>query len=231
MAVKMITQILHDTVQGKFLPLLIAIFLYLAIIPVLDQFVRLRFALDIFISLILLAAIYSVSQRKKQTLTAAALGLPMFAFVWLNRLYPAKSLEVVGSILAAVFFGYTLIRLLTFIFAESRVTRNVIYAAVIVYLLMGLLWADLYQLLYHLQPDAFEIAGIQTADPNRVFVYYSYVTLTTLGYGDISPLTDLGYSMAVLEAVIGQLYLTVLVARLVGLHIAHSGTAGRKDPE
>ncbi|KPJ78585.1 MAG: hypothetical protein AMJ54_02915 [Deltaproteobacteria bacterium SG8_13] len=229
MPVKFFTNILQDTFQGKFLSLLVAILLYLGIIPVIDQFVRLRFALDIFFSLILLTAIYAVSNQKQHLFIALALGVPMFTFVWLNKFFPAGWLKIGANVLTALFFGYALLRLLTYIFTESRVTRNVIYAAIIVYLFMGLLWADIYQLLYYLQPGSFEIAGIQTNNPDRVLVYYSYVTLTTLGYGDISPLTDLAGSLAILEAIIGQLYLTVLVARLVALHIAHSGSGRPKD--
>jgi hypothetical protein len=228
MPVKFITHILRDTYQRKFLPLLVTLLLFLGGIPVVDQFVRLRFAVDIFFSLILLTAIVAVSQEKKHTLIALAIGVPMLTCVWLSRFFPAEGLKIGANVLTALFFGFTLIRLLAFIFTESRVTGNIIYAAVIVYLLMGLLWADFYQLLHLLQPGSFDIAGIQSDNPQRVLVYFSYVTLTTLGYGDISPLTGLGGSLAILEAIIGQLYLTVMIARLVGLHIAHSGSGGQR---
>jgi hypothetical protein len=231
MAVKFFTNILQDTYQRKFLSLLVTILLYLGFIPLIDQFVRLRFLLDIFFSLILLTAIVAVRQEKKHTLIALALGVPMFAAVWLSRFFPGQWLSIGANLLTAIFFGYTLIRLLTFIFTESRVTSNIIYAAIIVYLLMGLLWADFYQLLHFLQPGAFDIAGIESDNPQRVLVYFSYVTLTTLGYGDISPLTDMGFSLAILEAIIGQLFLTVMIARLVGLHIAHSGGDGHKGQQ
>ena len=224
MPVKFFTYILKDTHQGKFLSLLIAILLYLGIIPLIDRFIRVKFLIDILFSVVLLSAIFAVSQKKHHGVIALALGVPMLAMYWVEKFILTDRLWVLSHLLAAVFLGYTIIRMLNFIFTQSRVTRNVLFAAIIVYLLMGLTWAQLYQVLNHLQPGTFEITGIQTQNPNLVLVYYSYVTLTTLGYGDISPLTDLGYSLAILEAILGQLYLAVLVARLVGLHIAHTGS-------
>ena len=223
MAVTFYTRILQDTYQRKFLSLLVTILLYLGFIPIIDRFVGFKFLLDILFSAILLSAIFAVSEKKHQTIIALALGVPMLVMIWVDKFVVTDRLLIGSQMLGAIFFGYTIYRLLTFVFTESRVTRNVIYAAIIVYLLMGLFWADLYFLLNHLQPGTLDISGVQTGNPNLVIVYFSYVTLTTLGYGDISPLTDIGYSLAILEAIIGQLYLTVLIARLVGLHIAHSG--------
>ena len=229
MAVAFYTRILQNTYQRKFLSLLITILLYLGFIPIIDRFVGFKFMLDILFSAILLSAIFAVSEKKRQTVIALALGIPMLVMIWVDKFIVTDRLLIGSQLLGAVFFGYTIIRLLTFVFTESRVTRNVIYAAVIVYLLMGLFWADLYFLLNHLQPGTLDISGVETGNPNLVVVYFSYVTLTTLGYGDISPLTDIGYSLAILEAIIGQLYLTVLIARLVGLHIAHSGNSRPKE--
>ena len=231
MPIRFFTQILKATYQRKFLSLLISILLYLGLIPLVDQFAQFRFLLDFLFSMILLSAIYAVSEKKHQTIIALVIGIPMLALLWVDKFVVTDRLMIAAHILAVPFFGYTIVRLLGFIFRESQVTRNVLYAAIIVYLLMGLLWADLYQVLNFLQPGTFDITGIQTDNPNLVLVYYSYVTLTTLGYGDISPLTDIGYSLAILEAIIGQLYLTVLVARLVALHIAHTGKGEPKGKD
>ena len=226
MSLRFLARLVQQTSQGKFLSLLVTILLYLGFIPLADRFIRFRFLLDIFFSMILVSAIVAVSQKRYHSFIALALGVPMLVALWVDKFVVTDRLWIAAHLLAAPFFGYTIIRLLAFIFTESRVTRNVLYAAIVVYLLMGLLWADLYQVLHYLQPGTFDISGIQTENPNRVLVYYSYVTLTTLGYGDISPLTDIGYSLAILEAIIGQLYLTVLLARLVALHISHSSSGG-----
>ena len=99
-------------------------------------------------------------------------------------------------------------------------------------MLVGLAWAFLFSLLEVLQPGSFNLPEL-SAEPLdlaamevrrlSVFMYYSLVTLTTLGYGDITPVTPLARNLAAFEAVMGQLYIAILVARLVGLHIVHAG--------
>ena len=106
-----------------------------------------------------------------------------------------------------------------------------IYASIIVYLLLGITWGSVFLLVYQLDPTSFDLSAVQINKTEHIFMYFSFVTLTTLGYGDISPITSHVYSLAVVEAIIGQLYLTVLVARLVGLHISHSTDTGTGKKE
>ena len=105
-----------------------------------------------------------------------------------------------------------------------------------IYLLLGVLWALVYSALELLAPESFTImvaggAGNEAmrfrADQAIFPLYYSFITLTTLGYGDVVPSSPPARMLAALEAIMGQLYLAVLVARLVGLHIAQA-TMGRK---
>jgi hypothetical protein len=173
-------------------------------------------------SVIMVAAIYAVSEGKRRAITASLLGAPMLSFMWLSNYYLSDWIAVCASIFAVLFFCYSIILLLEFIFTESRVTKEVLFAAISVYLMMGIMWAGVYALMGNLDPASLEIGSLENKDPNFIYTYYSFVTLTTLGYGDIAPMTDIAYSLAILEAIIGQLFLTVLVARLVALHISHS---------
>jgi len=93
--------------------------------------------------------------------------------------------------------------------------------AVFGYFFIGLMWGFVFSVLESLQPGSFRVGGGQAAELNK-FMYYSFVTQTTLGYGDITPVTPPARSLSLLEAVIGQFYQAVLIARLVGLHIAQS---------
>ena len=115
------------------------------------------------------------------------------------------------------------------VLGPGRISWNKIMGAISVYLLIGFSFAFLYAVLDRFQPDAFpvrfDIAETGPGDPETPFLYYSFVTLTTLGFGDILPSTGAARTLSWMEAVIGQLYLTILVARLVGLHIAE--TTGR----
>ncbi len=106
-----------------------------------------------------------------------------------------------------------------------RVSAETICGAICVYLLLGLTWTAAYSILFTLQHGSFFVAP--THDANGVLtvldlLYFSYVTLTALGYGDITPITSQARSLAFLEAVTGVLYLAVLISRLVGLYAARA---------
>jgi hypothetical protein len=106
------------------------------------------------------------------------------------------------------------------IFQEQEVTIDTIAAAASVYMLFALMWSFIYAVLDFVQPGSFAGAALQTLGQQYIFFYYSFVTITTLGYGDITPATYMASHLAVLEAVVGQLYLVVLVAWLVGMYVS-----------
>lgn len=107
---------------------------------------------------------------------------------------------------------------LVFSLRGREVGTEQVYAALSAYLLAGLFYGVLFWVLGQLQPGALSVAGDATPEALRVStaVYYSFVTLASLGYGDVLPVSDLARGLAVTEVVGGQLYLVVLVARLVG---------------
>jgi Ion channel len=102
---------------------------------------------------------------------------------------------------------------------RGPITFHRIQGAVAAYLLLGVIWAHAYSLLAILRPGAFS-GPVDTADGPRALLYFSFVTLTTVGYGDVLPVHPVARSLAVLEAVVGPLYLAILVARLVSLAVA-----------
>ena len=126
----------------------------------------------------------------------------------------------VAAYAALVIFQVVLIfALLEFIFTIRVVSLDVLYAAVTVYLLLGNTFAALYGAMEVVQPDSFIISKApETAVAWAQFMYFSFATLTTLGFGDIVPLTTWAESLVVFEAVVGVLYLTIMMSRLVGLY-------------
>jgi hypothetical protein len=107
---------------------------------------------------------------------------------------------------------------------------NRLVGAVCIYLLSGALWGIVYFLMSVVSPGSFEgIVGATGSEQLNEFIYYSFVTLTTLGYGDVTPVLPVARSLSYLEAVLGQLYLTVLVAALVGVHIANRRSVESND--
>jgi hypothetical protein len=126
-----------------------------------------------------------------------------------------------GEILEGVFFAYTSIVIVYCLFREKKVTFEVISGAICGYFLIGLTWAFVFSVLEKFNPGSFQLLEGQGATISH-FTYYSFVTLTTLGYGDITPLTTPARSLAVLEAITGQLYIAIMIAGLVGVYISQS---------
>ena len=162
---------------------------------------------------------------------AALLALPAMACLWLRQFVPALGLTQAGLGLLTLFLLYMAATVVVHVFTEETVTMDTLAGAFCVYLLMGLAWGSLYSLLYLQTPGTFHLpdgwaptqrSGIVVDVPFNIMVYYSFATLTTVGYGDVLPLAYPSRTAAMLEAVLGHFYLAVLVARLVGLHIAHT---------
>lgn len=113
---------------------------------------------------------------------------------------------------------------------STRITMDTIYGAACVYFMIGIFWSALYRLVYLVDPGAFHFATAGQAGAGSLeawFGYYSMITLTTIGYGDITPVSPVARSLAMLEGLMGQLYLAITIARLVGLQIA---SAMKGDP-
>lgn len=98
-------------------------------------------------------------------------------------------------------------------FYSQVVTVDTILGGISIYFLLGYLWACMFILIESFNPQAF------TTISRIELLYFSFTTITTLGYGDITPQSELAMVLATLEAIVGQMYVTIFIARLVGLHI------------
>ncbi len=222
MAKKFFTALTQTCFKGRFLFLLISILCLLILAPLFKGFIGIRILMDIFFTSILISAVYAVSKKKYILLVAALLALPMLVSIWSDNFVKVPSLILVGDCFGILFMAFMVIVILSFIFREQEVTGNVIYGAIVVYLLIAIMWAFVFSVMESINPGSFAIGEGQIEVGRPLFIYYSFVTITTLGYGDITPITALANSFSFLEAVIGQIYLVVLVARLVGIHISQS---------
>jgi len=208
--------------KERFLSLLIFIIAMLILGPLVEEFIRLRILMDILWSAIFVSTIYAVSQKKRHIVIAVVLALPMLGSIWAKYFFQHKALLVVGSLCGAAFILFAIIQMLIFIYGHNEVTRDLIVGAAVVYLLLALMWTFIFVVVETLHPGSFNLPEGQGIEATRQFMYYSFVTLTTLGYGDITPITSMARSLCILEAVIGQLYLVVQVAWLVGVHVSQS---------
>ncbi len=186
---------------------------------------------DLLATAVLVVGAYSASGKLSSLVIASAIFVPAVALIWLDHFDPSTSYAMARHILWILFFSYIALTLLVHALRAERVTFDKICAALCSYLLIGTVFATLYSLLEFLDPGTFLAGGevIPQGDPRAFYgsgmgqaIYFSFTTLTTLGYGDLTGGTAVAKNLSVLEAIIGQIYLVVLVARLVGLEISHS---------
>lgn len=174
-----------------------------------------RVLIRLSISALLVASVYLLSHNRRMLLIGGILGLPPLVTNWGVLTYEYSWLMLMNYCSNALFLGYVTWCLLQQIFTARRVTGDTIWGSICIYLMLGFVWAFIYGALAVVQTEAFKDMA---ADQVSSLIYFSFVTLSTLGYGDITPLTRQAQVLAFSEALVGQLYLTVLVARLVGLY-------------
>jgi len=208
--------------RDSYLFLLISLLLLILITPLFESVFELTTLLDIFITVIFLSSIYAISQKEQNLRIAVGILLPVIAGMWLTYFVHIPYLSLVGDCCSILFFAFTIIIILSTLFREDEVTLDVIYGAVVVYLLMALMWAFIFDVTETLHPGSFQISANPLQDTRVHFIYYSFVTITTVGYGDILPLSLTARAFSIVEMVVGQIYLIVLIARLVGINISQS---------
>ena len=206
---------------GRFLFLFLSIILMMALRPAMGGIIRLTTLTDILFAAILISALWAFSQKRGLFITALVVAIPALVLGWVPYLAELPFLKTLSRLFLAIFFGITLVSLLIHIRRAEEVTADLIMGAASTYFLLGLLWAFIFFFIETFSPGSFRLEG-SAADMESQLIYYSFVTLTTVGYGDVTAASMIARSYSVLEAVIGQLYLTVLVAGLVGLHISQS---------
>lgn len=209
--------------QGKFFYLFLCQVLLLVLFPYLEQPDLSLVLFRLLGAVALVSGVYAVSDKRAQWVTALALAITAGA---LNAVFAFRSdpqIAVPMLIFTILFLLLTLVSLLRAVVRAKRVTHDTIYGGLGVCLLMASAWAAAYMLLVTIQPGAIVMDTARHTNHRMDWfdcVFYSFVTLTSLGYGDIVPMTAQARSLSILEAVSGIMYVAALIARLVGLHCA-----------
>ena len=170
--------------------------------------------IELFLAINLVAAVIPIGSRSGRRLLLSILIAALIirlATGWLNQATLAVTSLMIWTVVALIAAGIAL----RFSFSARSVDRQHVDAALSAYLLAGVFFGSFYWVLEQIQPGTFTFPG--DFSPNSA-IYFSFVTLATLGYGDIVPRTDVARGLAIVEGVGGQLFLAVLVARLVSLY-------------
>jgi len=173
------------------------------------------------LTLVLIAGVIVVGARRATLVPAALLVVVGLLARWVNYFHPEAMPPAVHLIAGMLLLGLVAVEFLRFILRAPRVTAQVLQAGISTYLVFGLLWTLAYMLVGQVDLDAFTFSGEAGGDHSMDSfnaLYYSFVTLTTMGYGDIVPVSRVARMLAVSEATTGVLYVSILIARLVGMY-------------
>lgn len=173
----------------------------------------------IFLTSIMLVFLYEIKQKRWEMWTGSSLAFLALLFNSSDFLF--REFNWWGCVLFfnLLFYGFIIFELTRYIVRCKVVDSNILSASACVYLLLGLVWSYIYALLdYYFPGSILPMLETNILENFSRYLYFSLVTLTTLGYGDITPSTRIAQNWVVLEAIVGQFFLTILVARLVGLY-------------
>jgi hypothetical protein len=215
--------------------LLAALAAYLLAAPALEETDSGVWLVRSLFTALLVSTVWAFGGKRRSMIVVTVLAVPSLVFSFLVT-GPESRLATIAAVgAAAAFIGYSSLTILQGVLRARVVNRHVIEASVAVYGLLGLLWACLFTIVAIVKPGALggtaveqALAGADAASLGRFsdFVYYSFTTLTTLGYGDIAPVDGFARMLAILEAIVGQIYIAVIIARLVGVHVATASVQG-----
>jgi hypothetical protein len=211
--------------------LLISLFLLLFVLYPLSAPGSFRqYLVDVFAVLVMISGVYAVAHRSRLLFWCVmGLGVPSIILQLVPYAYLNRPVVVLNNASTLVFLIAVAAAVLYRVLREGPITSHRIQGSIAVYLMMGMIWALAYSIVYILDPSSFDLGGsadgmedligVHTRGMSRL-IYFSFVTMTTLGYGDIAPHGMIASNLAILQALTGQIYLVVIMARLVSLAIA-----------
>lgn len=191
----------------------------LFLLPFVNAMPLLRFALVGQYTFVMFYLIFSARHTRALYLVDVVFIVPTLLATWLDSVYQNDLTFVASYATMLVFFLYLQYLIVTQMVHAHKVDANTIFGSMNIYIIAGLIWAYVFILLQHFDGTAFHLPDYESlSNEVELFTYYSYSTLTTLGYGDIVPESAQARMLSVLEAVFGQLYLAIVVAKLVSIY-------------
>ncbi|MBS0603425.1 MAG: hypothetical protein JSS60_00135 [Verrucomicrobia bacterium] len=171
----------------------------------------------------ILTAIFNCKHHDRVKITAIILAVPTFIFGWVELFYTNPTFFVVNMLFTIAFLWVCTASILYDVILHAKVTVETLRGVVCAYFMIAFLFAYTYYLIEFLLPGSFHFitrdASFFTFSSNlSQLMYFSFVTLLTIGYGDITPLGDISQTIVILEGIVGQFYIAILVARIVSVY-------------
>jgi hypothetical protein len=224
------SRILHLAGRYRFQMLFLFLIATLLAYPYTEKAALGTYVFRVLIGLVIALSVLAVSFRRGVAVVAVLLAVPSVVQHWLNPDLTSGTLPLINMGLSFAFDVVIVVTIFRRVFSYVQVTSETIFAALCIYLLNGLTFASIYGLIADLQPHAFFFdpgVNLHTRPDRFDFIYYSFGMMTQLGAAGITAVTDQARAFSMIEAVLGQLYLAVMIARLVGgYRIGRASSAG-----
>jgi voltage-gated potassium channel len=208
--------------------LLIALVLFIISGPFLTRFRAGQIVASVFFTTVLVTATMAMGSRRWALIAARFLLIPALAARWLAHVRPDLLPEQIFPATAMLFVGCVFVSVLSAIITAPEVTTETLCAGLCGYLLLGLFWAFAYSLLESCSPNAFAMTNRAPWPPLEMkgftAIFFSYVTLTSVNSSDIIPAAPVAQMLSMLEAITGNFYMAIMIARLVALHSSRRQT-------
>lgn len=207
------------TPKGRCGYVLLALLSALLLYPALVERAWGRVVMAVLVSAIVIAIGYAVGRSRRRMMVASVFAFVLLIFQWTYLASGNPLVFSVGMVIFLSFMAFAIAELFAYLMHRAPVTGDKLHAALAVYILGAFLWAGLYTLLNGVSPGSF-LVNTPRASPVEFYdmLYFSFTTLTSTGYGDLTPATRWAESLVILEQIAGVFYVAVLIARLAGLY-------------
>jgi ion channel len=211
-------------IKERYYYLFVLLALLILVPPFLINFENLSYLIYIIITLVIINCVLILFDKSRKSGYGVIITLITLGFIWLSiaRDWQNTSLQVIRMVILALFFGFTFAKIIADISKMKKITASVVVGGIGAYLLLGLIGSFLFEIVELTYPNSF--SKMDTFTGFYAEIYLSFVTISTLGYGDITPLTSQGQAVAILVAISGQLYLAIFMAMLVGKFLKDSNS-------
>lgn len=206
--------------------LFFSLLLLISLAPLVDPTSRASLVRNTIAVLLIVAVVAAVGRTIRSFLFVLVLAIPALLMRWIAPDSSQVRLFELSLLLDAALFATAIVSLLRYAFDREAINADRLWAAAGAYLLIGVLWSVIYAIIDHARPGSFSVRGETVSLHLTDLFYFSFSTLTTTGFGDIVPLTHLGRIAATFEAITGNLFLAILIARLVGIYPTPPASAG-----
>jgi len=202
--------------KNRFLYMIFAIILVILIIPFISHTGKTgHLFATLLTAMIPLTAFYALTADSKRAIIILFIAAPFVILDGMNMFFTNRYLMIAAISFGTILYLYIVVLLVNNLLSYQVITADLIYCAISTYFLIGVMWTGVYIVLEGISPGSF--SGISE---NEDLLYFSFVTLTTVGFGDITPQSILSKRLAVFEAAMGGIYLAVIIAMIVGRYMS-----------